>query len=155
MEGVILGVDEQKAEAAVKTNDGKRYYFPLSEWKGSFHPQANMKIDFDVQDGGAVAVFPVGTTSGFSSLGGGSISAFNSAEKSKITATLLALFLGGFGGHKFYLGSWGWGIVYLVFCWTYIPAIFAVIEMIRYIVLKDDEFQKKVAQLNSPFSFLW
>jgi TM2 domain-containing membrane protein YozV len=35
-------------------------------------------------------------------------------KKSKIVAGLLALFLGRFGAHKFYHGSWGWGIFYLV-----------------------------------------
>ena len=40
--------------------------------------------------------------------------------KSKVAAGLLGIFLGGLGIHKFYLGRWGWGIVYLLFFWTYI-----------------------------------
>ena len=32
------------------------------------------------------------------------------SEKSKVTAGVLALLLGGFGIHKFYLGAWGWGV---------------------------------------------
>ena len=75
--------------------------------------------------------------------------------KSKVTAGVLALLLGGIGIHKFYLGSWGWGIVYIVFCWTYIPALVALAEGIRYLILSDTEFQQKTAQLNSPFAFLW
>jgi TM2 domain-containing membrane protein YozV len=41
---------------------------------------------------------------------------------------LLALFLGGFGAHRFYMGEMGLGILYFVFCWTGIPSIVAFIE---------------------------
>ena len=36
-------------------------------------------------------------------------------------AFVLALLLGGFGAHRFYLRESGWGITYLLFCWTFIP----------------------------------
>ncbi|MCD0471426.1 TM2 domain-containing protein [Flavobacterium sp. JAS] len=45
--------------------------------------------------------------------------------KSKLTATLLTFFLGGIGIHKFYLGQSTQGVIYLLFCWTFIPAILA------------------------------
>ena len=47
--------------------------------------------------------------------------------KSKTTAALLALFLGGLGIHRFYLDESSKGILYLVFCWTFIPSMIAVI----------------------------
>lgn len=53
---------------------------------------------------------------------------YNNVKKNPTTAVLLALFLGGIGIHKFYLNKVGLGIVYLLFCWTYIPAIIAFIE---------------------------
>jgi TM2 domain-containing membrane protein YozV len=53
---------------------------------------------------------------------------FNAAKKDPTAAVLLALFLGGFGIHKFYLGQTGWGVVYLIFCWTGIPAVIAFFE---------------------------
>lgn len=53
---------------------------------------------------------------------------YNSQKKSPTTAVLLALFLGGLGIHKFYLGKAGMGILYLLFCWTYIPAVIAFFE---------------------------
>lgn len=63
--------------------------------------------------------------------------------KSKLAAALFAFFLGGLGIHKFYLGRIGWGIVYLLFCWTFIPAIVALIEGILLLVMSDDEFNRK------------
>ena len=76
-------------------------------------------------------------------------------NKSKRAAALLALFLGSVGIHKFYMGSWGWGLVYLASFWTWIPALLALAEAVRYFTLKETDFQAKAAQLNGPFSFLW
>jgi RNA polymerase subunit RPABC4/transcription elongation factor Spt4 len=63
--------------------------------------------------------------------------------KSKIVAALLAFFLGGFGVHKFYLGQVGLGILYLLFCWTFIPAVIALIEGIVYLATSDRRFAEK------------
>ena len=63
--------------------------------------------------------------------------------KSKTAAGIFAILLGGFGVHKFYLGRWGWGIVYLLFFWTAIPAVAGVIEGILYLVADDNEFARK------------
>lgn len=65
-------------------------------------------------------------------------------HKDRITAALLALFLGGLGIHKFYLagGSTKWGIIYLVFCWTFIPAILALIEAVLLFTMSDKTFQE-------------
>lgn len=60
-----------------------------------------------------------------------------------MTAALLAFFLGGFGGHKFYLGQVGLGILYLVFCWTFIPGVVALIEGIVYLSSSDADFAAK------------
>ena len=63
--------------------------------------------------------------------------------KSKLAAALFALFLGGFGIHKFYLGRIGWGIFYLLFCWTVIPSILGVIEGILLLVMSEQDFNRK------------
>lgn len=63
--------------------------------------------------------------------------------KSKLAAALFALFLGGIGIHKFYLGQVGWGIVYLLFCWTFIPAVVAFVEAILLFVMSDEKFNQK------------
>jgi TM2 domain-containing membrane protein YozV len=65
------------------------------------------------------------------------------SEKSKLAAALLAIFLGGFGMHKFYLGQIGLGVLYLVFCWTLIPAIVGFIEGIVYLATDDRRWAEK------------
>ena len=52
----------------------------------------------------------------------------NSVRKNPTTAVLLALFFGGLGAHKFYLGKTFAGILYLLFCWTTIPEFIALFE---------------------------
>jgi len=78
--------------------------------------------------GGAAAVampaFPVGT-------------------KSKGIAVVLAWLLGGLGAHKFYLGQAGWGVVYLLFCWTFIPSFIAFIEGLIYLFMSEANFARK------------
>ena len=61
--------------------------------------------------------------------------------KSKTAAGLLGIFLGGIGVHKFYLGKVGMGILYLLFCWTGVPAIIGFIEGIIYLTSNDHNFQ--------------
>jgi len=56
----------------------------------------------------------------------------------KLAYILLALFLGGLGAHKFYSGRIGLGILYLVFCWTWIPSFVSLIEGIVAIFKKAD-----------------
>lgn len=67
--------------------------------------------------------------------------------KTKVAAILLALFLGGFGAHKFYLGQSGMGILYLLFFWTLIPAFIAMVELVMLIVMSDTEFNRRFGHL--------
>jgi TM2 domain-containing membrane protein YozV/type II secretory pathway pseudopilin PulG len=62
--------------------------------------------------------------------------------KSKTTAALLALFLGNLGIHRFYLGQW-WGVFYLLFCWTFIPAFVALIEAIVFACTDSTKWDNK------------
>ncbi|MDE5654076.1 MAG: TM2 domain-containing protein [Clostridia bacterium] len=63
--------------------------------------------------------------------------------KNKYVAGILAILLGDLGIHKFYLGKIGSGILYLLFCWTGIPAIIGLIEGIIYLCTDDETFQVK------------
>jgi TM2 domain-containing membrane protein YozV len=64
--------------------------------------------------------------------------------KNKMVAGILAILIGGLGVHKFYLGNIMPGVVYLLFCWTGIPSILALIEGIIYLMDTDEAFQARV-----------
>jgi TM2 domain-containing membrane protein YozV len=66
------------------------------------------------------------------------------ADKSRMTAGILALLLGGFGIHKFYMGKTLQGLLYLVFCWAFIPAIIGFIEGLIYLFESDEAFSRRI-----------
>lgn len=66
--------------------------------------------------------------------------------KNKTTAGILAILLGGLGFHKFYLGKVGQGILYLLFCWTYIPVFIGICEGIYYLGMNEETFCQKYGQ---------
>lgn len=63
--------------------------------------------------------------------------------KNKIVAGVLAILLGGLGIHKFYLGRNGMGVLYLLFCWTGIPALIGFIEGIILLCSNTENFELK------------
>jgi len=64
-------------------------------------------------------------------------------KKNKLTASLLAIFLWWLWVHKFYLWkTWMW-IIYLLFCFTLIPAFIGFLEWLVYLSQTDEEFDKK------------
>ncbi len=66
--------------------------------------------------------------------------------KTRTVAILLALFLGGLGIHQFYLGNNIKGILYLLFCWTFIPLILALIDIFLLIMMSNVQFNYKYNQ---------
>jgi TM2 domain-containing membrane protein YozV len=62
---------------------------------------------------------------------------------SKAALILLAFFLGGVGGHKFYLGKYWQGALYLLFFWTWIPALVALIELVVYAFTSEERLNEK------------
>lgn len=73
------------------------------------------------------------------------------SAKSKTTAGILAICLGGLGIHKFYLDKNGQGILLLLlsifFCWTiFVPlliGLFTLIEGIGLLCMSDSDFETK------------
>ena len=53
---------------------------------------------------------------------------YEHARREEIVGVLLAVFLGSFGIHHFYLHRNGLGVLYLLFSWTGIPALLGFIE---------------------------
>ena len=68
------------------------------------------------------------------------------SRKNRTTALLITLFFGGLGGHRYYMGQVGMGILYTVFCWTFIPAIIAFIELFL-IMGRVDRYNEQLSQV--------
>lgn len=66
--------------------------------------------------------------------------------KNQGVAAVAAIFFGGFGFHKFYLGKPGQGLLYLFFFWTAIPFFIGIFEGIYYAVISAEQFN---AEYNS------
>ena len=91
------------------------------------------ELNFEPHIGDEVEIFE---TDGTTIISRTAYSKDNSVNK--VAYCLLALLLGGFGAHKFYSRKIGLGILYLVFCWTWIPSIVALIECIVALTKKAD-----------------
>ncbi|RKZ11031.1 hypothetical protein DRQ25_00800 [Candidatus Fermentibacteria bacterium] len=65
--------------------------------------------------------------------------------RNKTVAMLLALFLGAFGVQRFYVGQIGIGVLLCVFFWTGIPSVIAIVDIIRWAGVKQEDFEKKYA----------
>jgi len=63
--------------------------------------------------------------------------------KNKGIAILLAIFTGGIGGHRFYLGESKKGLLMLLFFWTFIPVIIAIIDIFRLSFMSESKFQRR------------
>ncbi|HQV26072.1 MAG TPA: TM2 domain-containing protein [Acinetobacter sp.] len=138
MKGQILDFSIQTNTGYISGDDGKRYTFSGQEWKDSASPFKGMVVDFDTNyNNEAISIFVLRSNTNpvthHQQIG----------QKSRVVAIILAFFLGGLGIHKFYLGRIGWGIIYLIFCWTFIPSLIAFIEFIIYLCTSDEDFAKK------------
>lgn len=66
---------------------------------------------------------------------------YNYVEKSTINKSCycwLAFLTGGIGLHKFYAKKYTAGILYLVFCWTYIPVLISIFDLLVGLFTKAD-----------------
>ncbi len=66
-----------------------------------------------------------------------------SVRKSQTVASVLCLFLGSVGGHRFYLGPTWLGVVYLLLCWTGIPSLIAMVETFIIVFSSQETWAKK------------
>ncbi len=63
--------------------------------------------------------------------------------KDRSVAIILCFFMGFWGIHKFYLGKITEGVIYLLFCWTFIPGIIAFFEFLGLCFMSDREFNAR------------
>ncbi len=146
MRGTILNYDVKQGEGIISGDDGKRYFFKgISFGSDGALLRNGTAVDFEVQDDEAQSIFVVpaarqgGLGNAFDEIGG----------KSKMVAGLLALFFGGLGVHKFYLGYNRAGIIMLLVTVfgiillglpSLIIAGIAFIEGIIYMTKSDEDF---------------
>ena len=183
MRGQILVFSEAKETGAIVTEDGQRFLFHTSDWQDLLPPERGMTVSFtldadkrtrqvqlampDAPQSPAPAAVPPAAPP---------VTPLALRPKRKPVITLLALFLGFFGAHRFYMGAWGWGLVQL----RAVPMVLGILlallpplgglmylaafgliltETIRYIWMSDAEFEAKVrtyqASQPGPFSFFW
>lgn len=64
-------------------------------------------------------------------------------RKSKGLAMTLCFFFGGIGLHKFYLRQYFSGSLYLLFCWTFLPLLLAIIDFIIMLLTPKSIFHKQ------------
>jgi TM2 domain-containing membrane protein YozV len=144
MNGQILDYSVQGNSGSITGADGNRYHFAGSEWKGAGVPVRGARVDFEADGNQARGVYLA--------LG---IPSTQTGSKNKIAAGLLAIFLGGLGIHKFYLGFTGPGLVFLLvntigFAVTWVMlllpnivlGVIALIEGIIYLTKSDEEFEQ-------------
>jgi len=62
--------------------------------------------------------------------------------KRRSVAIVLAVLLGGIGLHKFYLNRPGLGVLYVLFCWTCIPAALGLLEGFVYLIMSEADFRR-------------
>lgn len=63
--------------------------------------------------------------------------------RSMTVAAILAVFVGGFGIHRVYLGQYWRALLYFVFSWTFIPTFFGIVDAIRYVAMGQEEFDRR------------
>ena len=61
----------------------------------------------------------------------------------KSTVILLAIFLGGFGFHKFYTSRNIMGYLYLFLCWSGVSYVFSLLDCLFYSLIKKEKFERK------------
>ena len=151
MRGQVLGVDKRTGDGIVTGEDGRRYSFRPKDWADRGEPAVGMLVDFETDQSRALSIFPVPAPVSAEAPPKplpGSVGADN--DRNKYVAALLAFLLGPLGVHRFYLGRIGSGIAMLILTFTVVGLIlsvpWALIDMVRYLVMSDREFAARYAR---------
>lgn len=144
MRGQVLGVDPRTGEGIVAGQDGQRYRFAPEDWAHRGEPAIGIEVDFEAANDRALSVFPTPTVPGPRRAVPPAPVAAPANDRNKYVAAVMAFVIGTLGIHRFYLGRTGSGIVMLVLSITVvglvISAPWALIDMIRYLMMSDEEF---------------
>ncbi len=166
MTGQVLDYSIQTNEGIISGDDSQRYRFAGADWPGSSVPTRGTLVDFDIAEGNrAVSIYlvepiappavpqqsvqpspaqvvqqPVQTYQQPAA------SAPSGNRKDRTTAALLALFAGGLGIHKFYLGEKG-GVLRIVLTCTgigfFVSGILALMDALKLFQMSDADFDRQ------------
>jgi len=75
--------------------------------------------------------------------------------KSRKVALILCVLTGVLGSHRFYMGSWGYGLVILGLNLTCLGSlVFTIIDVIHLAAMDDEDFQNRYSESTvEPFTF--
>ena len=142
MRGQVLGVDPRTGEGLVAGQDGQRYRFAREDWAHRGEPAIGLEVDFEAAADRALSVFPMPAAPG--PRRAVPPEALPTNDRNKYVAAVMAFVIGTLGIHRFYLGRTGSGIFMLVLTVTIvglvISAPWALIDMIRYLMMSDEDF---------------
>ena len=65
-------------------------------------------------------------------------------RNSHVECGIIAVIFGSIGLHKFYRGQYGRGILYILFCWSFIPAFVGVLEGIHYLTEGQAAYEEEL-----------
>jgi TM2 domain-containing membrane protein YozV len=63
--------------------------------------------------------------------------------RNRVIALIITFFAGAVGIHKFYLGKNFAGIMYFLFCWTFIPALLSFFDFLGLAFMSDEAFDRQ------------
>ncbi len=142
MRGQVLGVDARTGAGQVAGDDGRRYTFGPDDWADRGEPAIGAYVDFETADTRALSIFPLPTAT--HAVAVPPPPARPRTDRNKYVAAIIAFLFGTLGIHRFYLGRTGSGIAMLVLTCTLVGLLvtgpWALIDMIRYLVMSDDDF---------------
>jgi TM2 domain-containing membrane protein YozV len=146
MRGQVLGVDTRTGDGIVAGEDGRRYSFRPADWASRGEPAVGIYVDFETHETRALSIFPVPAARPLVA----DSAAPPHNDRNKYVAAVIALLVGPFGIHRFYLGRTGSAIAMLVLSCTVVGLIVSVpwafIDMIRYLMMADREFAERYAR---------
>lgn len=150
MKGRILAFDWRVSEGVISGDDGNRYQFTQQEWRSQDQPRPDVGVDFIPDGANAKDIYLWAASSTAGS---------NLTQSKRFIAGLLAILIGLWGIHKFYLGYKQEGIILLLagtIGWILVipgmvAVVVAIVEGVIYLTKTDAEFDQLYVQGHRPW----